>query len=33
VAIDCTPITPHVLFAEFSKAGLIQDSWNEKEGK
>ena len=33
VAIDCTPITPHVLFAEFSKAGLIHDSWNEKEGK
>ena len=32
VAIDCTPITPHVLFAEFSKAGLIHDSWNEKEG-
>ena len=33
VAIDCTPITPHVMFAEFSKAGLIHDSWNEKEGK
>ena len=33
VAIDCTPITPHVLFAEFSKAGLIHDSWNAKEGK
>ena len=26
------PITPHVLFAEFTKAGLIRDSWNEKEG-
>ena len=32
VAIDCVPITPHVLFAEFTKAGLIRDSWNEKEG-
>ena len=32
VAIDCVPITPHVLFAEFTKAGLIHDSWNEKEG-
>ena len=25
VAIDRCPITPHVLFAEFTKAGLIQD--------
>ena len=32
VAIDKTPITPHVLFAEFTKAGLIHDDW-EKEGK
>ena len=31
VAIDKTPITPHVLFAEFTKAGLIHDDW-EKEG-
>ena len=23
VAIDCCPITPHVLFEEFRKAGLI----------
>ena len=33
VAVDTIPITPHVLFAEFTKAGLIHDSWNEKEGK
>ncbi len=25
------PITPHVLFAEFSKAGLIHDSWKEEK--
>ena len=33
VAVDTIPITPHVLFAEFTKVGLIHDSWNEKEGK
>jgi xanthine dehydrogenase molybdenum-binding subunit len=35
VAIDHNPINPHVLFAEFTKAGLIHDSWRdaEKEGK
>ncbi len=27
VAIDHTPINPHVLFAEFTKAGLIHDDW------
>ena len=34
VAIDHNPINPHVLFAEFTKAGLIHDSWRdaEKEG-
>ena len=32
VAIDTTPITPHILYAEFSKAGLIHDEWAE-EGK
>ena len=32
VSIDKTPITPHVLYAEFSKAGLIHDEWAE-EGK
>ena len=31
VSIDRTPITPHVLYAEFAKAGLIHDDW-EKEG-
>ena len=25
VAIDCCPITPHVLYREFKKAGLIED--------
>ena len=30
VAIDCNPITPHVLFAEFSKTGLIHDQWREE---
>ena len=29
VAIDHTPLNPHVLFAEFTKAGLIKDSWRE----
>ena len=29
-AVVC--VSPHVLFAEFTKAGLIRDSWNEKEG-
>ena len=32
VAVDRTPINPHVLFAEFSKASLIHDVWQEKEG-
>ena len=31
VAIDHNPINPHVLFAEFSKAGLIRDDWREEE--
>ena len=30
VAIDHNPINPHVLFAEFSKAGLINDPWREE---
>ena len=30
VAIDRNPITPHVLFAEFTKAGLIHDDWREE---
>jgi xanthine dehydrogenase molybdenum-binding subunit len=30
VAINRTPINPHVLFAEFSKAGLIHDPWKEE---
>ena len=25
VAIDQAPITPHILFAKFTEAGLIQD--------
>ncbi len=29
VAIDRNPINPHVLFAEFTKAGLIRDEWQE----
>ena len=33
VAIDRIPINPHVLFAELSKAGLIHDSWLDKEEK
>ena len=33
VAIDVAPITPHVLYTEFAKVGLIHDSWNEKEGE
>ena len=33
VAINRNPINPHVLFAEFTKAGLIHDPWREKEGK
>ncbi len=33
VAIDRLPINPHVLFAELSKAGLIHDSWLDKEEK
>ena len=31
VAINRNPINPHVLFAEFSKAGLISDPWKEDE--
>ena len=31
VAIDHNPINPHVLFAEFTKAGLINDPWRSKE--
>ena len=31
VAIDRTPINPHVLYAEFHKAGLIHDVWLDKE--
>mgnify|MGYP003610381517 CR=1 FL=1 len=31
VAIDTVPITPHVLSAAFSKAGLIHDSWKEEK--
>ena len=30
VAIDRNPINPHVLFAEFSKAGLINDPWRKE---
>ena len=30
VAIDRNPINPHVLFAEFSKTGLINDPWREE---
>ncbi len=31
VAIDRNPINPHVLFEEFTKAGLIRDSWREED--
>ncbi len=31
VAINHNPINPHVLFAEFTKAGLIHDDWREEE--
>ena len=31
VAINTIPITPHVLFAEFSRAGLIKDEWTKEE--
>ena len=31
VAIDRVPINPHVLFAEFTKAGLINDPWRKEE--
>ena len=31
VAINTIPITPHVLFAEFSRAGLIKDEWIKEE--
>ena len=30
VAIDRNPINPHVLFEEFSRAGLIRDPWREE---
>ena len=33
IAIDHNPINPHVLFEEFSKAGLIHDVWLDEEGK
>ena len=33
VAINHNPINPHVLFEEFSKAGLIHDVWLDEEGK
>ena len=33
LAINNIPINPHVLFAEFSKAGLIHDVWRDEEGK
>ncbi len=29
VAVNRTPINPHVLFAEFSKAGLVRDPWRD----
>ena len=31
VPVNVAPITPHVLYAEFSKAGLIRDSWKEEK--
>jgi xanthine dehydrogenase molybdenum-binding subunit len=31
VAINQNPITPHVLFAAFSDAGLIKDPWREEK--
>ena len=33
IAINHNPINPHVLFEEFSKAGLIHDVWLDEEGK
>ena len=33
LAINHNPINPHVLFEEFSKAGLIHDVWRDEEGK
>ncbi|HAG68382.1 MAG TPA: xanthine dehydrogenase molybdenum-binding subunit XdhA [Lachnospiraceae bacterium] len=30
VAIDHNPINPHVLFEEFTRAGLIHDDWREE---
>ena len=33
LAINQIPINPHVLYAEFSKAGLIRDVWRDEEGK
>ena len=30
VAIDRNPINPHVLYEEFSRAGLIRDAWKEE---
>jgi len=31
VAINDIPITPHVMFAAFSEAGLINDSWRKED--
>ncbi len=31
VAINDIPITPHVMFASFSEAGLINDSWRKED--
>ena len=33
LAINHNPINPHVLYEEFSKAGLIHDVWLDEEGK
>ena len=30
VAINHNPINPHVLYEEFSRAGLIRDAWKEE---
>ena len=31
IAINHNPINPHVLYAEFCKAGLIRDAWQKEE--
>lgn len=31
VAINNIPITPHIMYAAFSKAGLINDSWRKED--